>query len=92
MSLTDRHINPTIPGISNEDLDRFAAVIAAKVIHMTEKGDEVMTKTEAAAFLKYSDVKQVDKMKAKGLEPHHLTENGDPRYLKSQLIEFVKAS
>jgi hypothetical protein len=83
-----QHQISPIPGVSNEELERFAAVIAAKVLPLME-GDEVFNREQAAAFLKYGVV-SFDKISA-GLG-HIVIPGGDKRYLKSELIEFVKRS
>lgn len=52
--------------------------------------DEVLTKEEAAAFMKVS-VSTVNNWLSSGkLSPHR--PGSDPRFIKSELFEFVKAS
>lgn len=84
-----REISP-IPGISVEDLNRFVAIITEKVLEKCVDGNQVFTRIQAAEFLRY-DPSVIDRLRAAGkIKVHKVTENGDPRYLKSDLIEYVK--
>jgi hypothetical protein len=87
-----QHQISPIPGVSNEELERFAAVIAAKVLPLIDKGDEVLTIQESADFLKCSR-RQFNQLVSDGkIDKYAFSEGGYPRYLKSTLIEFVKRS
>jgi hypothetical protein len=87
---TLHQINPT--EMSNEALDRLAFAIAAKVLPLIDKGDEVFTPDQAADFVKYKR-STFDSMVAMGkFKRHNIHEKADPKFLKSELIAALKAS
>lgn len=85
----ERQLNPT--GISDDTLDRlaFALIARVKVLTVVEKP---MNREEVAAYLGYS-TKHISKLVDAGvIKAHRFTDDGDPRYLPSEILERLKRS
>lgn len=80
--------------LSESDIKSLAASIAShlKTILNQHVVEKPMTRKEVAVYLGYSE-KHVSKLVNAGvIKPHRFTDDGDPRYLPSEIIERLKRS
>ena len=87
MSGIERQLNAT--GISNETLDlmAFALISRIKVLTVVEKP---MSRKEVAAYLGYSTGQITKLVNAGIIKAHRFTDDGDPRYLPSEILETLR--
>jgi hypothetical protein len=88
MSAAERNMMNTT-GLPDDTLDRiaFALIARMKVLTVVEKP---MNRQEVAAYLGYSE-KHVGKLVNAGvIKAHRFTDDGDPRYLASEILERLK--
>jgi hypothetical protein len=77
-------LNPS--DLTNEQLDRIAFAIAGRI----QKGDELMTKDEAAAFLKIK-YKTFERRLSRGHYPASIEhwDGGTLLFIKSEILKYV---
>lgn len=87
MTALERTLTPD--GISIKTLDQAVAIIIERTKALSQK--DIMTAEEGAEYLRYSRTTFDDLVRA-GKIPYHRPNNGDRRFVRTELLEFVKAS
>lgn len=87
MTAIQRDLNTS--GVSDDTLDRLAFALIGRIKALTVV-EKPMNRKEVAAYLGYSE-KHVGKLVNAGvIKPHRFTDDGDPRYLASEILERLK--
>lgn len=86
MTAAERTMTPD--GISIKTIDQAVAIITERIKSLSQK--DIMTREEAAEYLRYS-LSSFDRLVRQGKIPYHVLVGGAKRFIRTELLEFVKA-
>lgn len=85
MTALERTMTPE--GISIKTIDHAVAVIMERAKSISQK--DILTREEAAEYLRYS-IRQFDKLVSQGKIPYHVPIGGAKKFVRTELLEFIK--
>ena len=87
MTASQRQLTPE--GFDKDTLDRAVEILLSRVNAIG--GDDILTREEAAEYVKFTPNYFDVLVKLNKFRAHRMTVNGSPRFVRSELLEDLRA-